>query len=111
MALVDYDNPDMPYRCPICFSPVSPCTSDGLTNLKTCGCLTCNCPAPQFMQKPNESKYMPRIQWDRWVIQYRREHPDYHKDYMCKYCLRDRKNCEYYNENALHCLNGIYPEE
>ena len=107
-----YDDPRLPYRCPKCFQSVSTCTMSANGKYHTCGCLSCSCDAPVFEQNPFEfeSPYMPRIRWDRWVIQYRKEHPDYHKDYMCRYCLRDRNNCEYYNENALHCLNGIYPE-
>lgn len=109
--LVDYDNPEMPYRCPICFSPVSPCIRDGHTNLRTCGCMTCNCPAPVFMQKFKESEYIPFVLWNNWVIQYRREHPDYHKDYLCKDCLKDKTKCEYYDENVIHCLNAEYSRE
>lgn len=47
--ITDYDNPTdnpfMPYRCPICFNPVSPClwSTDG--KRKSCGCFTISCEA------------------------------------------------------------------
>ena len=46
-----YDEPSLPYRCPICMQPVSPCTEDATTGKRTCGCLTYSCPAPIFTQK------------------------------------------------------------
>ena len=50
-----YDNPSLPYRCPICLQSVSPCTEDATTGKRTCGCLTYSCPAPIFTQKDGES--------------------------------------------------------
>lgn len=103
-----YDDPNSPYRCPKCFQVVSDCTSSADGKHKTCGCFTCSCDAPIFEQKSNESKYMPRIDWDNWVIRYRNEHPDYHKDYLCKNCLRDRENCKYYDEEMINCPDAVY---
>ena len=106
-----YDDPRVPYRCPKCFQSVCSCTMSANGKYHTCGCFSCNCDAPVFEQKPSESPYMPRIRWDRWVIQYRNEHPDYHKDYLCKNCLRDRNNCEYYNEEYINCPDALYEKE
>ena len=106
-----YDNPNLPYRCPLCFQVVSDCTSSADGKHRTCGCFTCNCSAPIFEQKPLESIYMPRVLWDRWVIRYRNEHPNYHKDYLCKNCLRDRENCKYYDEEMINCPDAVYEEE
>lgn len=106
-----YDDPNLPYRCPLCFQIVSDCTSSADGKHKTCGCFTCSCPAPIFEQKPQESIYMPRVLWDRWVIRYRNEHPDYHKDYLCKNCLRDRENCKYYDGEMINCPDAVYEEE
>lgn len=106
-----YDDPNSPYRCPKCFQVVSDCTSSANGKHKTCGCFTCSCDAPIFEQKSKESKYMPRIKWDRWVIKYRNEHPNYHKDYLCEDCLRDRNNCKYYDEEMINCPNAEYPRE
>ena len=105
-----YDNPNLPYRCPLCFQVVSDCTSSADGKHRTCGCFTCSCSAPIFEQKPLESIYMPRILWDRWVIRYRNEHPNYHIDYLCKNCLRDRENCKYYDEEMINCPDAVYEE-
>ena len=52
-----YDEPSLPYRCPICMQPVSPCTEDATTGKRTCGCLTYSCPAPIFTQA---ERYKPK---------------------------------------------------
>lgn len=88
-----YDNPSLPYRCPLCLQPVSPCTEDALTRKKTCGCLTCFCKAPVFTQEEGESVFMPSIRWNNWVIQYHKEHPNWHKDSLCKGCIRQKGKC------------------
>lgn len=95
-----YDEPSLPYRCPICMQPVSPCTEDATTGKRTCGCLTCSCPAPIFTQKDGESIYMASIYWNNWVIQYRKEHPNWHKDSLCKDCIRQKEKCDYYDDDG-----------
>ena len=106
-----YDNPNLPYRCPLCFQSVSNCLWDSTGKRKACGCTTCNCNAPMFEQKFGESIFMPEIKWNNWVIKYRNEHPDYHKDYLCKKCLRDRKDCKYYNSELINCPDALYEVE
>ena len=106
-----YDDPKLPYRCPKCFQVVSPCTWNASGKLRTCGCFSCSCDAPIFEQKIGESEYTPMIKWNNWVIAYRNKHSDYHKDYLCKGCLRDRKNCEFYDEERINCSDAEYPRE
>ena len=106
-----YDDPKLPYRCPKCFQVVSPCTWNTSGKLRTCGCFSCSCDAPIFEQKIGESEYTPMIEWNNWVIAYRNKHSDYHKDYLCKGCLRDRNNCKYYDEEMINCPNAEYPRE
>ena len=105
--IVDYDNPTndpfMPYRCPICFNPVSPCMTNAISNKKTYGCITMSCKAPIFEQKNNESKFTPLVEWNKWVIEYRKEHPNYHREYMCKGCELEGISCDFYDENAINC--------
>ena len=101
--LVDYDNPDMPYRCPICFSPISPCLTSAISNRNVCGCMTMGCKAPVFERTENESKFIPFIKWNNWVINYRKEHPNYHREYMCKGCELEGVSCNSYDENATDC--------
>lgn len=104
-----YDDPNMPYRCPICLQRVSSCTISANGKFRTCGCMTCDCPAPHFEQESIlESQYTPMIKWNNWVIAYRKEHLDWHKDNVCKGCLRDRNNCEYYDEEMINCPKAIY---
>ena len=98
-----YDNPNLPYRCPLCLQPVSPCTEDALTRKKTCGCLTCSCKAPVFTQEEGESIFMPSIRWNNWVIKYRREHPNWHRDVLCKVCINQNSPCKYYDDNYINC--------
>ena len=62
-------------------------------------------------KKIGESEYTPMIEWNNWVITYRNKHSDYHKDYLCKGCLRDRNNCKYYDEEMINCPNAEYPRE
>ena len=100
-----YDNPSLPYRCPICLQSVSPCTEDATTRKRTCGCLTYPCPAPIFTQKDGESIYMASIHWNNWVIQYRKEHPNWHKDSLCKGCIEQKEKCDYYNAEHINCSN------
>ena len=106
-----YDDPKLPYKCPKCFQVVSPCTWNASGKLRTCGCFSCNCDAPIFEQKIGESEYTPMIEQNNWVIAYRNKHSDYHKDYLCKDCLRDRNNCKYYDEEMINCPNAEYPRE
>lgn len=98
-----YDNPNLPYRCPVCLQPVSPCTEDATTGKRTCGCLTFSCSAPVFTQKEGESIFMPSILWNNWVIQYRKKTPNWHKDNLCKGCIRQKEKCEFYNEENINC--------
>ena len=100
-----YDDNQSPYRCPICLVRPSLCTTDALTGKHTVGCLTCNCKAPVFTQKENESKYVPLIEWDKWVVKYRKEHPRWHEEYLCAGCIRyeKHKDCEFYDENIFNC--------
>lgn len=105
-----YDDNQSPYRCPICLTRPSLCMRDVLTNKPSVGCMTCNCSAPIFTQNENESKYMPLILWDRWVVRYRYENPNWHKEFMCKGCLKYRTNyiCSDYDENCINCPNAEY---
>lgn len=107
--ITDYDNPTndpfMPYRCPICFNPVSPCMTNAISNKKTYGCMTMSCKAPIFEQKNNESKFTPLIEWNKWVIEYRKEHPNYHREYMCKGCESEGVSCDFYDENVTNCIH------
>lgn len=105
--ITDYDNPTndpfMPYRCPICFNPISPYLWSADGKRKSCGCFTMSCDAPIFEQKNNESKFIPLIEWNKWVINYRKEHPNYHREFMCKGCELEGVSCDFYDENTLHC--------
>ena len=111
-----YDDKQYPYRCPICLTRPSLCTEDAVTGLKTVGCLTNSCPAPLFVE-PTEGhgekryyKYHPLISWDNWVIKYREEHPDWHREAVCKSCLRYKKDeiCKYYEEDMFRCPRAEY---
>ena len=108
-----YDDNESPYRCPICLVRPSLCTVDATTKLQTVGCFTCDCSAPIFTQDRLESKYMPLVKWDKWVIGYRKEHSDWHREFVCKNCLKYRKNhiCSNYDENCVNCSNAEYPSE
>lgn len=106
-----YDDNQSPYRCPICLARPSLCTEDPSTGMKTVGCLTCNCEAPVFTQRQGEPKYMPLIEWDKWVVKYRNEHKNWHKDCLCKKCLRDKSNCEFYDPDYINCPDAVYEEE
>lgn len=97
------DNPNIPYRCPLCLNPVSDCLSDALTGKKVCGCMTCNCDAPHFTQGANDSIFIPRIKWDHWVIAYRNEHPNWHREVICKGCEFENTSCSFYNADAINC--------
>ena len=108
-----YDDNQSPYRCPICLTRPSLCTRDALTNKVSVGCMTCDCSAPVFTQNKNESKYMPLILWDRWVVRYRYEHPDWHRKHVCQGCLNyvENKVCQCYNADVIHCSEAVYPDE
>lgn len=106
-----YDNPNLPYRCPKCFNPVSSHLTDITGKRYVCGCMTCDCDAPVFTQEQGESIYMPRIKWDNWVVNYRNDNPDYHKEYLCKNCLRNKKDCGFYNEEYINCPYVIYEKD
>lgn len=105
--ITDYDNPTdnpfMPYRCPICFNPVSPCLWSADGKRKSCGCFTTYCDAPIFEHKNNESQFIPLIEWNKWVINYRKEHPNYHREFMCKGCELEGVSYDFYDENAINC--------
>ena len=107
-----YDDNESPYRCPICLVRPSLCTVDATTKLQTVGCMTYGCSAPIFTQKANESKYVPLIEWDKWVVRYRNNH-DWHRNAICKGCLKYRENhiCSDYDENCINCPNAEYPTE
>lgn len=96
-----YDNPSLPYRCPLCLQPMSPRTEDVTTGKRTCGCLSCS--APEFTQKEGESIFIPSILWNNWVTKYRREHPSWHRDVLCKGCINQNSLCEYYDGNYINC--------
>lgn len=98
-----FDNPNIPYRCPICLNPISDCLRDANTHKVVCGCMTCNCKAPHFTQGDNDSIYVPRIKWDQWVIAYRNEHPNWHREAVCGGCDREKMKCEHYDENLINC--------
>lgn len=105
-----YDDYQSPYRCPICLIRPSLCTTEPSTGLYRAGCMTCNCGAPVFTQRQVESKYMPLIEWDKWVVKYRKEHKNWHKDYLCKNCLRDKSNCKFYDADYINCPDAVYEE-
>ena len=109
--ITDYDNPDMPYRCPICFNPVSPCLWSADGKRKSCGCFTMSCDAPIFEQHEGDSEFTPRIKWNNWVIAYRKEHPNYHREFMCKGCKFEKVSCDFYDEDAYQCCNWKQPME
>ena len=98
-----YDNPNLPYRCPKCLQSVSDCTSNALTGKRTCGCLTCSCDAPIFEQKDGESIYAARVKWDKWVVAYRNEHPNWHRENICKGCKFENVSCDFYDDNCVNC--------
>ena len=108
-----YDDLQSPYRCPLCLIRPSLCTVDAETKMQSVGCMTCNCNAPIFTQDRLESKYIPLVKWDKWVSDYRKEHPNWHKEFICKGCLKYRTNriCSDYDENCINCPNAEYPKE
>ena len=108
-----YDDNVSPYRCPLCLVRPSLCTVDARTKRQSVGCMTCNCSAPIFIQNENESKYMPLILWDRWVVRYRYEHPKWHEEYICDGCNKydGCGSCEHYDENVVNCPNYEHIEK
>lgn len=115
-----YDDKQYPYRCPLCLIRPSTCTEEANTGLKTVGCLTCDCPAPVFVEDKSEkysfpglSKYIPLIKWDKWVINYRKEHPNWHREAICNGCLKYNatESCINYNPDCIRCAEAKYPEE
>ena len=108
-----YDDLQSPYRCPLCLIRPSLCTVDAETKMQSVGCMTCNCNAPIFTQDRLESKYVPLVKWDKWVSDYRKEHPNWHRELICKGCLKYITNhiCSDYDENCINCPNAEYPKE
>jgi hypothetical protein len=106
-----YDDLQSPYHCPLCLIRPSLCTVDAETKMQSVGCMTCNCKAPIFTQERLESKYVPLVKWDKWVSDYRKEHPNWHKEFICKGCLKNNTDCGYYNEDIIACPNAEYPKE
>ena len=108
-----YDDKISPYRCPFCLTRPSLCTTEAITGLQSVGCLTCNCEAPVFTQDRLESKYMPLVEWDKWVSDYRKEHPEWHREVICKGCIdfMESQVCQYYDPDIIRCPKAKYPEE
>ena len=34
---------------------------------------------------------------------YRKEHPNYHREFMCKGCELEGVSCDFYDENTINC--------
>lgn len=107
-----YDDNESPYRCPLCLTRPSLCTTEANTGLQSVGCMTCNCGAPVFTQDKLESKYMPLVKWDKWVSDYRKEHPEWHRELICKGCIKYRVNhiCSDYDQDCIRCPEADYRE-
>ena len=113
-----YDDNESPYRCPLCLVRPSLCTTDATTGKHTVGCLTCNCGAPVFTEPDfdfrlnhGSLKYVPLVKWDRWVVQYRNEHPNWHKEHVCRGCLKDWKTCGHYDKDCVACPDAVCETE
>lgn len=74
--------------------------------------MTCNCKAPVFTQDRLESKYMPLVKWDKWVSDYRRANPEWHRELICKDCIKYRVNhvCSDYDPDCIRCPEADYRE-
>ena len=108
-----YDDKESPYRCPFCLTRPSLCATEANTGLQTVGCLTCNCKAPVFRQEHHEPKCMPLVKWDKWVSDYRKANPDWHREVICKGCLKYKKNenCSDYDPDCINCPEAKYEED
>ena len=113
-----YDDNESPYRCPLCLVRPSLCTTDATTGKHTVGCLTSNCGAPVFTEPDfdfrlnyGSLKYVPLVKWDRWVVQYRNEHPNWHQEHVCDGCLKDWKTCGHYDADMVACPDTVCETE
>ena len=115
-----YDDKESPYRCPLCLTRPSLCTTEANTGLQTVGCMTMSCRAPVFTEPKDglnagtrQSKLLPLIEWDSWVSDYRKANPDWHREVICKGCLKYKKNENYsdYDPDCINCPEAEYKEE
>lgn len=111
-----HDDNESPYRCPLCLVRPSLCMIDPFTNKHTVGCMTCGCDAPLFKESDFDIdipglEYRPLIEWDRWVVRYRNEHPNWHQEHICKGCLKDWKTCGHYDKDCIACPDAVYETE
>ena len=109
-----YDDKESPYRCPLCLVRPMLCTTEANSGSQVVGCMTCSCDAPVFTQKlPSEPRCMALVRCDGWVSNYRKEHPEWHREAICKGCLKYSKNhvCSDYDPDCMNCPEAKYEKE